>query len=208
MILSQRGLTRLAVVGATLVAVNAAGASATDKHLLPQLGFISFCKTTMAELTARLGPGTDLGDEYTRTHWVIRGWSNAQERVYLRVEAVSAEDAKNRELKGTPPIVGATLATAGHAAADQIRVENLSRPRLSLTLLRGPKGIRLGDSKSSVFRILGAGELQGRRADIETYNYYDLYPQPRRPGCAVAGFILQITFTGGKLTRIYVLEAS
>jgi hypothetical protein len=104
----------------------------------------------------------------------------------------------------------ATLATARHLQSKEVKAGDLGRPRLSLPKLQGPRGIRLGDSRESVFRAIGAGELQDRQGDVETYNYYGLKPFAPDPGFPGGdqGFILQVTFTAGRLTRIHILEAS
>lgn len=173
---------------------------------LARLGFIVFRKTSMAEVTARLGPGTPLpfGD------FVARGWYHPTERVYLHAVQTGAEWHRDRGLRGAPPILIATLASARHWPVGERNVGDLARPRLSLASLRGPNGIRLGDTKKSVFRALGAGEFQGRRGDIESYNYYGLKPGKPDPGFPGGdqGFTLQVTFTGGRLTRIHIIETS
>ncbi|HXF82150.1 MAG TPA: hypothetical protein VNN19_05305 [bacterium] len=173
---------------------------------LARLGFIVFRKTSLAEVTARLGPGTPLpfGD------FVARGWYHPAERVYLHAVQISEQWHRSRRLPGVPSIIIATLASTGHWPAGEGNVADLARPRLSLASLRGPNGIRLGDTRQSVFRALGAGELQGRRGDIESYNYDGLKPGTPDPWASGGdqGFILQVTFTAGRLTRIHIIEAS
>ena len=167
----------------------------------------------MVEVTARFGPGAVV-PTWDPDVFVARGWYDPAERVYLLVYRSGDATHRDRNARGAPPVVSATLATVGHLQAEQwhdkaLTVKDLGRPRLPLKSLSGPNGIKLGDARNTVFRILGAGELAGRRGDIDTYSYYNVYPGAHSVGCAEAGFfILQVTFTGGRLTKIHVREAS
>jgi hypothetical protein len=87
--------------------------------------------------------------------------------------------------------------------AARLKAKDLGRPRLSLTSLRGPNGIRLGDSRARVFQLLGASNGgPARRGNIETYSYF-LFPAVIRGDCGEAGYFnFDVSFTDGKLTRI------
>lgn len=90
-----------------------------------------------------------------------------------------------------------------------VRSRRSAAPRVSLTLLRGPNGIRLGDSKKHALRLLGRqGYSDGLTGNVETINYFNVYAARPREGCAPAGFILQVSFTSGLLTRIGIIEQS
>lgn len=188
-------------VTAVLVLATPHPASTAPKRLAAQLGFIVFCRTSMTDVTARLGPGA-LVAEHPNEVW--RGWYDAASRVYLFV--VRRSDDFHKGLPGAPPVVQVALAAESHKPA--VQVKTLARPRLSLTSLRGPNGIRLGDSRERVLRLLGRGESLGRSGNIETYNYYNIHAPVPREGCGVAGLILQVSFTGGRLTSISILEVS
>lgn len=201
----------LVVLYAVVAATSASTVSAAPSQLPARLGFIVFCKTSMAEVTARLGPGKILpyGDPDIT---VGRGWYHHSERVLLLVHRIGDAWHRNRGLRGAPPALMATLAAGNHLQAYlrayKLNVADLERPRLSLTSLRGPNGIRLGDSRATVFRAVGASEFDERRGNFETYSYFNLRPNVRRAGCGDAGFIMTVTFTDGRLTRIEILEAS
>lgn len=198
----RAGVLTLAVTAA--LALAAPPPISTAQQGLPaQLGFILFCKTSMTDVTARLGPGKRFHDGV----FVWRGWYDPTARVYLLIAGW-----EGRGPKGTPLLFQAWLASETHrnSALDDARLKaaDLGRPRLSLTSLRGPKGIRLGDSQARVFQVLGGGELYARRGNIETYNYYELRPTVPRGDCGQAGFNFQVSFTDGKLARIWIIEAS
>ena len=177
-------------------------ASTAPKRILAQLGFIVFCRTVMTDVTARLGPGAFVGPEWPPE--VNRGWYDAAGRAYLLV--VRRSDEFHKGMPGVPPVIGVDFAAESHKL--HVQLTTLGRPRLSLTSLRGPNGIRLGDTRERVLRILGKGEGLDRRGNIETYTYINLHTPVPREGCGVAGFILQVSFTGGRLTRIHIFEAS
>ncbi len=163
-----------------------------------------FCKTAMSDVTARLGPGT----RFTNIFFVWRGWYDPAARVYFLIAG-----GETRGPAGSPLVIQAVLAREERKDVNlddaRLRAQDLGRPRLSLTSLRGPKGIGLGDSRVRVFALLGAGELQDRLlANVETYNYY-LPPAAKREGCGEAGFFsVQVSFTDGKLTRLWIIEGS
>jgi hypothetical protein len=190
-------------VTAALALTAPSPASTAPKKLTAQLGFIFFCKTSMSDVTARLGPGKRFHDGV----FVWRGWYDPTARVYLLIAGWGG-----RGSKGTPLLFQAWLASESHknSALDDVRLKaaDLGRPRLSLTLLRGPKGIRLGDSRARVSEMLGGGELYARRGNVETYNYYNLRPAAPGGDCGEAGFHFQVSFTDGILTRIWIIEAS
>jgi len=196
-------LISLAALWGAVAVTSAAPAFAGPRPLPARLDFILLCKTSISEVAGRLGAGKATS---LRGPWesVGQGWYHSTEQVYLLVYRFGDD----RGVKGPPAAVAITLATAGHLKAEQLTVGDLTRSRLSLMSLRGPNGIRLGDSKGAVSQALGAGQLVDRRADVETYNHYLLYRYIRRTGCADEGFILQATFTSGRLTRIHILEAS
>ncbi len=60
----------LAVVSTALAVARVAPVPAAPKNLTAQLGFILFCKTSMSDVTARLGSGT----RFTDIFFVWRGW--------------------------------------------------------------------------------------------------------------------------------------
>jgi hypothetical protein len=109
---------------------------------------------------------------------------------------------------GLTPVVAVELVSESHKVP-RLQVKTLGRPRLSLTLLRGPNGIRLGDSKRHALRLLGRhGYSDGLTGNVETINYFNVYTARPRDGCAPAGFILQVSFTSDLLTRIWIGEQS
>ncbi len=203
-----------ALIGAAMlcagVAVSSSLASAAPRQLPARLDFMLLCKTSMAEVTARLGPGKLLYSDPEFT--VRRGWYHHAEQVLLLIDRIGDVWHRNRGLKGAPPILMVTLAAGNHVQGYlrlyKLNVADLERPRLSLTTRRGPNGIKLGDSRATVFRAIGVSEFHERRGNFESYGYFDLRPSVPRAGCGDAGFIMTVTFTDGRLTRIEILEAS
>lgn len=174
-------------------------ASTASKRLPAQLGFIVFCKTSMTDVTAQLGPGRRFHDGV----FAWRGWYDPTSRVYLLVAS---------GLSDSPHVFRAIL--ADEKSKDRnlddiaLKAADLGRPRFSLTSLRGPKGIRLRDSRDRVFQLLGEGALVGRRGSVEGYDFGPLRPAVRSGDCGEAGFNFVISFTEGKLTRIWIIQAS
>lgn len=194
---------------AALAMPGSALAPAAREDLPAQLGFVVFRKTSMGEVTARLGPGKVL-PAYDPDTIVGRGWYDPEGRVFLLLHTAGDDAHRRSRLKGSPGILIATLATASHMQGEGVKVGDLGRSRLALATLKGPRGIGLGDSREGVFRALGPGQLQGRRGDIETYNYYELKSAAPGPGLPGGGleFVMQVTFTAGRLTKIHILELS
>lgn len=199
----RAGVVKLAVTAALALTVPSP-ASTAPKRLPAQMGFIVFCKTSMADVTARLGPGT----RFTDIFFVWRGWYDPTARVYFLIAGWP-----ERGPKGTPLLFQAVLASEErkdiNLDAARLKAKDLGRPRLSLTSLRGPNGIRLGDSRARVFELLGASSGGPvRRGNIETYSYF-LFPAVTRGDCGEAGYFnFDVSFTDGKLTRIWIIEAS
>lgn len=199
----ERRALILALLSVSLAVAPVTPAPAAPKRLPAQLGFIVFCKTSMSDVTARLGPGI----RFTDIFFVWRGWYDPTARVYFLIAGWP-----ERGPKGTPLLFQAVLASEErkdiNLDAARLKAKDLGRPRLSLTSLRGPNGIRLGDSRARVFEMLGAGSGPERRGNIETYSYF-LYPVVTRRDCAEAGYFnFLVSFTDGKLTRIWIIEAS
>jgi hypothetical protein len=198
--------TRLLTLSVTLALALAAPPPLfpAQKPLTAQLGFIALCKTSMSGVIARLGSGALVGPAWPPE--VTRGWYDAAGRAYLFV--VRRSDEFHKGLPGAPPVIGVELATERHKPDRQIRLTTLGRPRLSLLSLQGPNGIRVGDSRERVGKLLGKPVEISTRGNVETYYYIDVRSPLRREGCAVAGFILQVSFIDGRASRIWMIEAS
>ncbi len=194
-------------------------AFSAPKPLSAQLGFIVLCRTTMSEVTSRLGPGTLIrhDNEFVASEYVTRVWHNPARGIYLIVDWPAPEAYKRRGLAGGPPVVSLTITAETHKEpTSPVKVfgrpiKTLGRPRLALSSLSGPNGIKMGDPKDRIIRLLGKGSYSdggGVRGNVETANYYDIMKPAPREGCGPAGFILQVSFTRGRLSNIYLREAS
>jgi len=152
-----------------------------------RFGAVLFDRTTVASVGKSLGAGKavpPLGGMQGRA------WHDARRQITLILYEVPAQ--RTGVLAGV------------------LSREAVSATPADLGALSGPGGIRLGDTLAAVQVRLGSGQLQGRRDTLETYNWYGFQgfrKKPRKPPESMQ-FILQATFDGGRLIRIYLFEES